>query len=293
MIASKSLPVTVLIAARNESANMRKCLASCVAAQRVIVVDSASADGTADIAMAEGAEVVQFQYTGSYPKKRQWALNELTFDSDWILFLDADEVIPDELWEEIRLAIAAPCDYDAFLITKGFHFLGKKFRYGGFSHKAVLLVRKGKGRFEELVEVPGDTLDMEVHERIINSGPLGVLKTPLIHEDFKGLEAYIDRHNHYSTWEAYVRNNWLESGVYGETSIQAKLFGNDQQRRRWLKKFVVRMPLEPWIWFVFHYFWRLGFLEGRPGLVASQIRRQYIQNVRAKIYEFRHQNGKK
>ena len=63
--------------------------------------------------------------------------------------------------------------------------------------------------------------------------------------------------------------------------------GEPQERRRWLKQFAVRMPLEPWLWFLYHYVARLGFLEGRPGLIASQIRRQYIANVRAKMYELK------
>ena len=93
----------------------------------------------------------------------------------------------------------------AYLITKGFHFLGQRFRHGGFSHAAVLLFRRGAARFEHLLDEPADALDMEVHERLLVDGAIGRLATPLVHEDFKGLEAYIDRHNRYSTWEAKVR----------------------------------------------------------------------------------------
>ncbi len=128
---------------------------------------------------------------------------------------------------------------------------------------------------------------MEVHERMVVEGEIGVLRTPLIHEDFKGLEAYIDRHNRYSTWEAFVRSQWLASGRFGQESVEAKLLGNVQERRRWLKQLAIRFPGEPWLWFCYHYFLRLGFLEGRAGLIASQIRRQYISNVRAKMYEIR------
>ena len=279
------LPITVLIAVRNEEKNLPGCLAACDRAEHIIVLDSGSTDRTSEVATLAGAEVVQFEHSGGYPKKRQWALETLDLRSPWILLLDADESVPDTLWDEIQVAIDSDHPKAGYLIEKGFHFLGRPIKRGGFSHRAVLLVQRGKARFERLVEVPGDSLDMEVHERVIVDGDIGSLKTPLIHEDFKGLEAYIDKHNRYSTWEAYLRFRLLSSGKYGEDTVRPKLFGNDQERRRWLKRLAVRLPLEPWLWFVYHYIYRGGFLEGRPGLIACQIRRQYIANVRAKVWE--------
>lgn len=296
-----SISVTVLIAARNEAANLSRCLDACRPAARVVVFDSASTDETAAIAEEAGARVVQFRYQGGYPKKRQWALNHLDFDTGWILLLDADEVVPEALWSEISEVVQRNSEtagdenstVHGYLITKGFHFMGRRFRYGGFSHQAVLLIRNGKARFEELIQFAGDSLDMEVHERVIVDGPVGVLKTPLIHEDFKGLEAYIDKHNRYSTWEAQLRHSLLTTGQYGTDSVKAKLFGNAQERRRWLKRLAVRMPFEPSLWFLWHYIWKLGFLEGRRGLIASQIRCQYIANVRAKLFEHRFKSESK
>jgi glycosyltransferase involved in cell wall biosynthesis len=286
-VAPRSVPVTVLVAARNEEANLGKCLAALTPARRVLVLDSHSRDRTPEIARDHGAEVVQFTYAGGHPKKRQWALDTLSLETDWVLLLDADEVVPGPLWEEIAAAVRSPGAANAFLITKGFHFLGRRFRFGGFSFAAVLLFRRGKARFERLVGDPAGALDMEVHERLIVDGPVGRLRTPLIHEDFKGLEAYLDRHNRYSTWEARVRHRFLKTGRWGEESIRARLFGNTQERRRFLKFLAVRVPFEPQLWFLYHYVVRLGFLEGRPGLIASRIRAQYIADVRAKLFELR------
>ena len=286
-IPNHSLSITIILAVRNEAANIARCLQACGPAARVVVVDSNSVDETAALAQRQGAEVVQFKHAGGYPKKRQWALNTLAIETDWVLFLDADEVVPGDLWLEIQAAIVNPEEHRGFLIRKGFHFLGRRFEYGGFSHQAVLLVRTGHAKFEELVEMPGDSLDMEVHERVMVDGEVGRLLTPLIHEDFKGLEAYIDRHNRYSSWEAFVRHQWMTTGRYGSQSVQARLLGNAQERRRWLKKIAVRVPLEPWLWFLYHYVARLGVLEGRAGLIACQIRQQYISNVRAKMHELR------
>lgn len=300
------LDITVLIAVRNEAANLPKCLASLHRARTVLVVDSQSVDATASIAESMGAVVVQYQHSPGFRKKRQWAMDELDFETDWILLLDADEVVPASLWAEIDGAINSINPHSGYLIQKGFHFLGQSMRWGGFSHTAVLLIRRGRARFEQVLAVPGDTLDMEVHERIIVSGSIGKLRTPLIHEDFKGLQAYIDRHNRYSTWEAHVRRQTLDGRFSGDLdansgpgqtasavrqTLTPRLFGNTQERRRWVKRFAIRLPGEPWMWFFYHYVFRLGFLHGRAGLIASQIRRHYIESARAKLYELRNQTA--
>lgn len=281
---SNPLPLTILIAAKDEAANLPKCLRALDRAERVVVLDSQSTDATPSIAADHGAEVVQFHYDGGYPKKRQWALDTLDIKTPWVFLLDADEVVPNELWAETETTLADPA-HDAYLITKGFHFMGQRFQHGGFSHAAVLLFRTGQARFEELIDDPASALDMEVHERLLVDGSVGELDTPLIHEDYKGLEAYIGRHNKYSTWEARLRRTYLDEGAYGNQAVEANFFGNAQERRRFLKKIAIRLPLEPWLWFVYHYIFRMGFLEGRPGLIASRIRRNYIANVRAKMYE--------
>ena len=192
---TRKQPITVLIAARNEEANIARCLASLAPAERVLVIDSQSIDQTARIGGAWGAEVHQFFYQGGYPKKRQWAIDNIPIDTEWIFFVDADEVVPEKLWQEISDAIGRKDAEDAFFVTKGFHFLGRRFRFGGFSHSAVLLFRKGRASFEKLFEDRSLSLDMEIHERLLVNGSIGKLKTSLIHEDYKGLEAYIARHN--------------------------------------------------------------------------------------------------
>jgi len=286
------LPVTALVAAKNEAVNLPKCLESLKRAKRVILLDSASTDGTHIIAKKMGAEVVQFKYRGGYPKKRQWALDNLPIRTPWVLLLDADEEVPAPLWDEIEDKITSAGPASAYLIQKQFYFLGKKFRFGGFSFKAVLLFRKGKARFEKLIKDSAGALDMEVHERLIVDGPLGEMKTSLIHDDFKGLEAYLERHNKYSTWEARLRTQFLQTGKYGEDSIRPDWRGNAQEQRRWLKKIAIRVPFESLFWFLYHYFFKLGFLEGWEGLTACCIRAQYIFQVRAKMRELRLKKNK-
>ena len=280
------LPITVIVPTRNEEANIRRCLVSARYAERRVVVDSGSTDQTCTIARELGCEVVNFAYRGGYPKKRQWALHHLNIQTPWTLLLDADEVVPDALWHEIAEAVRAPDAPEGFLIEKGYHFLGKRFRFGGFSFSAVLLFKTGRARFER-PKFADDKLDMEVHERVLVDGRIQPLDTPLIHEDFKGLEAYIAKHNFYSTWEARVRHDFLTTGGWGAESIRPDLFGNTQERRRFLKAIAIRVPLEPQLWFIYHYLLRLGFLEGRRGFIASTIRARYISEARSKLYELR------
>ena len=284
------LPITVIIAARNEEANIERCLSSLSPAERVLLIDSNSSDKTVPIARECGAEIYEFKYKGGYPKKRQWALDYLPISTEWVFLIDADEAVPEKLWKEISRTINRKDAADAYLITKGLHFLGRRFRFGGFSHSAILLFRKGKAHFEKLFVAPADSQDMEVHERMLVDGSIRKLNTPLIHEDFKGLEAYITRHNFYSTWEAQHRFHFLKTGNWGEESVHPKLFGNTQERRRWLKKLMLRLPCEPLLWFAYHFIFRFGFLEGRAGLIASQLRARHFSQARAKFYELKLKN---
>jgi glycosyltransferase involved in cell wall biosynthesis len=281
----QSLPVTVLIAAKNESANIAKCIRSVSWARQIYLVDSHSTDDTAAQAASLGAEVVQFSFQGGFLKKRQWALDTLQIDTAWVLLLDADEEVPEALRAEIEAAVATTSGPVAYTIHKGFHFLGRRFRHGGFTFAAVLLIQRGKANFERLQEDTADGLDMEIHERLIVAGPIGQLRTPLIHDDFKNLESYIAKHNKYSTWEARLRYRFLATGRWGEDSVTPALFGDAQQRRRYLKLLALRVPLEPQLWFLYHYILRGGFLEGRRGYISSRIRSDYVAAVRAKVYE--------
>jgi glycosyltransferase involved in cell wall biosynthesis len=281
------LDLTVLIATRNEAANIGACLDSLVPVRRVLVVDSGSRDGTAERAAARGAEVFPFAWNGRYPRKRQWALDTLDVRTAWIALLDADESVPPALWDDVRAVLHGPAAHAAYLAEKEFHFLGRRLRHGGFAHRAVFRFRTGRARFENLLPDVGEGLDMEVHERLIVEGTVGTLPHPLRHRDAKGLDAYVARHNAYATWEAALRYRFLTTGDYGESAIRPRWNGNVQERRRFLKRLAMRLPAEPWAWFLYHFVLRGGFREGRRGLIAAQLRRAYIEQVRAKVCERR------
>jgi len=108
---SPLLPVTAIVAARNEARNLPRCLESLRDVGEVYVIDSQSTDATAQIAESYGAHVVQFHYQGGWPKKRQWAMESLPLAHDWIFLVDADEALTPELAREILAAVQNPhCD---------------------------------------------------------------------------------------------------------------------------------------------------------------------------------------
>src|SRR5215467_11354715 len=124
---SARLPVSVIIPVRNESRNLPQCLESLRKMGEVYVIDSNSTDATLEIARSHGAKVVQFHYQGGWPKKRQWAMDNLPLAHDWVLLLDADEVLTPELAEEIRAATGRP-GFDGYFIQLQMYFLGRQLR---------------------------------------------------------------------------------------------------------------------------------------------------------------------
>src|SRR6204780_3331291 len=124
------LPVSVIIPVRNEAKNLPRCLQALNPVGEIYVIDSQSSDETVEIARAHGAKVVQFHYQGGWPKKRQWAMNTLPFAYDWILLLDADEVLTPELSDEIRRALKRPT-LDGYFIRLQMYFLGRALRHCG------------------------------------------------------------------------------------------------------------------------------------------------------------------
>ena len=250
--------IEVIIPVKNEEINLPFALASVQEwADRVWVIDSESTDKTCEIAKDAGAEVVVKPWLG-YAKQKNWALDTLDLKADWVFFLDADEAILPELRDEL-LAIASK-DVDkvnesAFNINRYFIFLGKRIRHCGYYPSwNVRFFKRGKARYEE----------REVHEHMVVDGETSYLKGHMEHYDRRGLEPYMAKHNHYSTLEAI---EILQQATTKDETIDAKLFGSAQQRRRWIKRHIY--PRLPARW-LFRFFWmyllRLGFLDGINGL---------------------------
>ncbi len=285
--APDALPVTAIVATRNEAHNLARCLESLRGVGEVYVIDSQSTDATAQIAQSYGAQVVQFHYQGGWPKKRQWAMDSLPLRHDWIFLVDADEAMTADLAAEIRAAIQNPA-CDGYYVALRMFFLGRELRHSGASFYKLSLFRRGKGRFEcRLKDQDQSMADMEVHEHIVldgcTKGHTAHLTHPMLHHNVESLSRYIRKHDEYSNWDAKV---WLE-GDAGTKDLPPALFGSQAQRRRWLRKKFFAMPGSPMLYFLYKYIFSLGFLDGVPGLIYCGLQGVQFFHIKAKIYELR------
>ena len=288
---ASKIPVSVLIPAKNEEANLPACLESLLPADEVFVVDSQSSDRSVEIAESYGAKVVQFHFNGRWPKKKNWGLDNLPFRNEWVLIVDCDERIPPELWEEIAVAIQNS-DFDGYYLNRRVFFLGTWIRHGGkYPDWNLRLFKHKKGRYENLgTEGIRNTGDNEVHEHVILPGRVGYLKNDMLHEDFRDIYHWLERHNRYSNWEARVYLNLL-TGKDEKGSLDAKLFGDAVQRKRFLKKLWVRLPFKPLLRFILFYFIQLGFLDGKAGYIYGRLLSQYEYQIGVKLYELQKFGG--
>src|SRR6266851_5309986 len=248
-------PVSVLVPTLDEEVNLAECLRSLAWANEIFVVDSFSRDRTVEIARENGAQVVQHAFE-SYSRQKNWALDTLPFHNEWVLIVDADERVPPELRCEIeRVVQDSHCD--GYYLNRRFIFLGRWIRHAGWYPSWNLrLFRHRLGRYD----------DREVHEHVVLDGSVGYLRNDLLHLDRRGLEAFVERHNRYSTLEAAARFK-AEHDAPDRASLPLSLLASPVQRKRYLRERVwPRVPAKPIALFVYMYIVRRGFLDGRAGL---------------------------
>lgn len=288
---ANKIPISVIIPAKNEEANLPACLSSVQRADEVFVVDSQSTDKSIEIAKTYGANVVQFNFNGRWPKKKNWSLDNLPFRNEWILIVDCDERITPELWDEIAAAIQNS-ENEGYYLNRRVFFMGKWIRHGGkYPDWNLRLFKHKNGRYENLgTEEIRNTGDNEVHEHVVLPGKIGYLNNDMLHEDFRDLFHWLERHNRYSNWEARVYYNIL-AGKDDNGTIGASLFGDAVQRKRFLKKIWVRLPFKPLLRFVLFYFIQRGFLDGKAGYIYARLLSQYEYQIGVKLYELSSCNG--
>ena len=275
------VPVSVLVPIKNEAENLPRCLGSVQWADEIFVVDSQSADGSAEIAQRHGAKVVQFEFNGTWPKKKNWALEHLPFKNDWVFILDADEVLPAEAETEFARTIANAGKIVGYWINRRFFFLGRWLRHSYYPNWNLRLFRHPLGRYEKLTSAETNSGDNEVHEHVVVQGPTARLKCEIDHYAFPSVEVFIEKHNRYSNWEARVAADELSpksSGRLGHASVE---------RRRRLKLLSQRLPFRPLLRFLYIYIWQKGFLDGRDGYYFARLHAVYEFLSVAKTYEVR------
>jgi glycosyltransferase involved in cell wall biosynthesis len=270
--------IEIVIPSFNEELNLAFALQSVMEwADAVHVVDSESTDRTREIASQMGANVVIRPWLG-YAKQKNWALEHLPLKSDWIFILDSDEAITPELRDEIRAIAARPVDDVAeagFYVNRLTYFLSCPIRHCGYYPSYNLrFFKRGKARYE----------DREVHEHMIVQGLTARLLHEMLHEDRRGLEHFIAKHNRYSTLEARELRREERDGAPGELPQLERGIAI----RRWLKRNILpRLPLSALWRFFYMYFVRAGFLDGVTGLRFCLLVSTYDLFISLKLAETR------
>jgi glycosyltransferase involved in cell wall biosynthesis len=278
---NSQLPVSVIVPIKNEAENLPRCLASVPWADEIFVVDSHSTDQSEQIAARHGAKVVQFDFNGTWPKKKNWALENLPLKNEWVFILDADEVLPPEAQAEFANAIANAADVAGYWINRRFMFLGRWLRHSYYPNWNLRLFRHALGRYEKLTTAETKSGDNEVHEHVIVQGPTKKLRCEMDHYAFPSIEVFIEKHNRYSNWEARVAADQLLRGSSRELS------NAPVERRRRLKMLSQRLPFRPLLRFLYIYVWQKGFLDGRDGYYFARLHAFYEFLSVAKTYELR------
>ena len=265
--------ITVCIPVRNEEANIGRCLASLSGFDKVVLVDSGSTDRTIAIAQEAGAEILNFVWDGRFPKKRNWALRNFRFQTPWVLFLDADELITTEFIQELQHVLPGTA-HNGFWLTYTNFFMGRPLRFG-VPQRKLALFRVGSGEYERIEENRWSNFDMEIHEHPQISGSVGTLNSRILHHDYKSLWHYVARHNEYSSWETHRALDILGDGVRW-----GALTGRQKLKYRMLGK-----PGVPLMYFVYSYVLRGGFLDGRAGLHHALQKAHYFYLIGQKLRE--------
>jgi glycosyltransferase involved in cell wall biosynthesis len=277
------VPVSILVPIKNEAANLPLCLESVSWADEILVVDSQSTDGSQRICEEFGARVVQFHFNGTWPKKKNWALENLPFKNDWVFILDADEVLPPDAEEEFRRIVLSQESTNGYWINRRFMFMGQWLKHAYYPNWNLRLFKHRLGRFEKLTDANTASGDNEVHEHVVVQGPTGRLKCEMDHYAFPSVGVFVEKHNRYSNWEAQVALDHFLRG--SGATLQSGTVG----WRRRLKSFSQRLPFRPLLRFLYVYFWQRGFLDGREGYYFARLHGLYEFLSVAKTFELKKQ----
>ncbi len=250
--------LSVVILTFNEEANLPDCLASLSGLDcDVFIVDSGSTDRTLEIASREASAVLYHPFE-NYALQRNWAQQNLPIRSDWVLHLDADERLTPELVQEINSILKSPAPtIDGYLFRKRTIFMGRWIRHGGHYPSFHLRLFKAKKGFCE---------DRLYDQHFIVRG-----KTRALENDYEDVVSsnvltWSTRHLRWASLEARE----ISGCVSSPDTVQAELLGNPIERRRWLRNDLYgRVPLfwRAFLYWIYRYFLRLGFLDGKEGLI--------------------------
>lgn len=276
--------VTAIVLTRNEEKNLGDCLKSIRGfAQRAVVVDCGSADRTVEIAREHGADVLVHEFT-YYAAQFNWAIDNAGIDTDWILRLDADERLTPALIAEAESLLssdeAVHGNLNGVTMEAVFYFLGRPILHGIRKKRKMMLFKRGIGRLEDRKRDP---------HSVLSSGRNVSLKERFLHYDFKDLDNYIRRYNWYATREM---QDYIAFTRGASTDIQADPYIQSRRKKKFGLYYRAPKFLRAWLWFLYNYIFRLGFLDGREGFLFHYFEcLWYRMLVDAKIFEYEKHGG--
>lgn len=248
--------VSVIILTFNEEKNIAQCINSVMDwASRVFVLDSFSEDHTSLIASNLGCVVLQNKFV-NFSEQRNFALDNFPIETDWILFLDADEWMPEPIKSEITSVLQSHCVYNGFYIKRKLVWMDRWIKRGYYPSWQLRLFRKGFGRCEA----------RPVNEHFIVQGSVGFLDNDFVDQNHNGLQAWLRKHIDYAEKEA--RQLYFERHVGDNEGVLINFFGSQSERRRWLRKRIWnKLPLmiRPFLYFLYRYILLGGFRDGVVG----------------------------
>ncbi|GHB95284.1 glycosyltransferase family 2 protein [Cerasicoccus arenae] len=276
------LDLTIVLPVRNEAENLGAALQSIGSdlAQAIVVVDSNSEDDTVKIAQEHGAHVINFQWNGQFPKKRNWFLREHKPKTKWVLFLDADEWLTEEFKTELRAALA-DTPHVGFWLNYSIYFLGQPLK-GGYPLRKLALFRVGSGEYERIDEAQWSALDMEIHEHPVLDGSTGVIHAKIDHRDMRGPEHWARKHTEYASWEA---------------KRYMALANDPAAKHQWshpqkIKYRLMGTPLLAPIFFLGCLFAMGGWRDGKRGVMWARLKAGYFAQVYTRIQQERQKLAK-
>ena len=266
--------VSILILTLDEEINIGACLDTLSWSDDIVVLDSFSQDATTRIAAERGARVVQRRFD-NWSAHQNWAAQTIEFRNPWVLYLDADERCPPELRDEVLARALSEATENAFRMRRKDFYMGKWLRHAQlYPSWFVRLFRPKKIHYERLVN-PVAVVD----------GAIGSFDSHLLHYPFShGVAHWIARHNKYSDFEATELLKVRDGAAMPSKNL---LSSDPNEKRRALKDLFSRLPARPLIKFIYYYFWRRGFLDGRPGLTYSTLQSIYEYLIDCKYRELR------
>src|SRR5262245_22014987 len=249
--------ISVIILTHNEETNIERCLDSVSWSDDILVVDSFSEDRTVEISKRFGVRVIQRAFD-DFSSQRNFANEQGNLKYEWVLHLDADEVVTPELRAELQGAVLG--DKDAYRVSSKLIFCGKFLRHAGlFPWYQVRFGRKQALRFKQAGHGQRETLE---------PSRIGTLKSSLLHFNFsKGLSDWIERHNRYSTAEAQNVYGYADADI----PILDLLSTETDRRHRAAKKIFRRLPCRAIIRFIYMYLFRGGSLDGKVGFTYCRL----------------------